>query len=148
MFQTEVVEEIKAHILCSIHFFFFFLNLAFHKTIWKFIVGPGRPQMTVWLMRVACWVPKATWHTLRIYNTWIASPRQQCLHVRASVLRHTYMYCLSLYLVWWGICEKVAEVSLSCRSVRNCIGPIGTKRNHRVKFSAHIHKTPNLIEIS
>ena len=28
--------------------------------MWKNIVEPGRPQMTIWRMRIACWIPKAT----------------------------------------------------------------------------------------
>ena len=28
--------------------------------MWKNIVARGRSQMTVWRMRIACWIPKAT----------------------------------------------------------------------------------------
>ena len=28
--------------------------------MWKNIVEPGRPQMTIWRMRIAFWIPKAT----------------------------------------------------------------------------------------
>ena len=35
-------------------------NDAAHVVIRKSIVEPGRPQMTVWCVRFACWVPKAT----------------------------------------------------------------------------------------
>jgi hypothetical protein len=28
--------------------------------IWINTVEPGRPQMTMWHMRIACWIPKAT----------------------------------------------------------------------------------------
>jgi hypothetical protein len=35
-------------------------NHAIYEIMWKNIVEPGRPQMTVWDMRVACWIPKAT----------------------------------------------------------------------------------------
>ena len=28
--------------------------------MWKNIVEPDRPQMTIWRMRFACWIPKAT----------------------------------------------------------------------------------------
>jgi len=28
--------------------------------MWKNIVEQGRPLMTIWRMRIACWVPKAT----------------------------------------------------------------------------------------
>jgi len=39
---------------------FFFLIRAAYKIIWKNIVEPGRPQMTIWRTRIACWIPKAT----------------------------------------------------------------------------------------
>jgi hypothetical protein len=28
--------------------------------LWTDLVGADRPQMTVWRMRIACWIPKAT----------------------------------------------------------------------------------------
>jgi len=28
--------------------------------MWKNIVERGRAQMTIWRMRIACWIPKAT----------------------------------------------------------------------------------------
>jgi len=28
--------------------------------MWKKIVKRGKPQMTIWRMRIACWMPKAT----------------------------------------------------------------------------------------
>jgi hypothetical protein len=45
MFQTEVVEKIKTHILRKIPFFF--ENRAFYEIMWKDIVDPGRPQVTI-----------------------------------------------------------------------------------------------------
>ena len=50
----------------------------------------GRPQMTIWRMRVACWIPKAT-NTHSNYVTLIAFPLQQRLHESASMLRNTYI---------------------------------------------------------
>ena len=58
MFQTEVIDYIKTHILCSITFFF--LNRAVYEIMWKNIAELGRPQLTIWRKRVACWIPKAT----------------------------------------------------------------------------------------
>jgi hypothetical protein len=56
MFQTNVVGKIKTHILCSITSF----RKSYHSDIkLKNNVTPGRPQMTTWRMRVACWIPKA-----------------------------------------------------------------------------------------
>ena len=47
MFQTKVIEKIKTRILCSVTFFFFFLeNRAVYEIMWKNTVEPGRPQMT------------------------------------------------------------------------------------------------------
>ena len=92
MFQTKVVEKIKTHILCSVTFF--------RKTyrLWDnvekiYIVERGRPQMTVWLTRIACWTPKAT-DTHSECVTLIAFPLQQLLHERAIRLHYTYIECL------------------------------------------------------
>ena len=38
----------------------FFENRAVYEKIWKNIVERGRLQMTIWRMRIACWIPKAT----------------------------------------------------------------------------------------
>jgi len=49
--------------------------------------------MTIWRMRIACWIPKAT-NTHSEYVTLIAFPLQQWLHKRAAVVRYTYIACL------------------------------------------------------
>jgi len=35
-------------------------NRAVYEMIWKNIVEPDRPQMIIWLKRIARWIPKAT----------------------------------------------------------------------------------------
>jgi hypothetical protein len=57
-FQTKVVEKMKTHILWSVTFYFP-ENRAVCEIIWKIKVEPDRPQMTIWLRRIACWMPKA-----------------------------------------------------------------------------------------
>jgi hypothetical protein len=52
MFQTEVAEKPNTH--------FFLENHAFCEIMWKNIVEPGRPQMIIWRMLFACWMPKAS----------------------------------------------------------------------------------------
>jgi len=45
------------------HFIFsniFFENRAVYELMWKNIVQPDMQQMTVWRMRIACWIPKVT----------------------------------------------------------------------------------------
>ena len=54
--SDKIVEKIKTHIFNN----FFFENLAVYETIWKNIINPVRPQMTIWSMGVACWITKAT----------------------------------------------------------------------------------------
>jgi hypothetical protein len=44
MFQRKVVEKIKTRILCSITFF---LIRTVKEIMWRDIVDPGRPQMTI-----------------------------------------------------------------------------------------------------
>jgi hypothetical protein len=59
--------------------------------MWKNIIEPGRSQETIWRMRIACGIPKAT-NTLRICNTYFF-PLQQLLQERASLLLYTYFTC-------------------------------------------------------
>ena len=39
---------------------FFFENRAFYEIIWKNIIERGRAHMTMWFMRIASWITKAT----------------------------------------------------------------------------------------
>jgi hypothetical protein len=61
----------------------------------KSIVKPGSPQMKIWSMSVACWVPNAT-NTHTDCAMLVAFPLQQVLHESASMLRYTYIGCLVL----------------------------------------------------
>jgi len=49
--------------------------------------------MTIWRMRIACWINKAT-NTCSECVILIAFPRQQWLHERASMLCHTSCFVL------------------------------------------------------
>jgi hypothetical protein len=60
--------------------------------------------MTVWRMRIACWIPKAT-NTNSQYVMFIAFPLQQWLHEQASLLRTLPVYFLSS----WGNADETAE---------------------------------------
>jgi hypothetical protein len=40
--------------------YIFFENPAVYEIMWKNILEPDRSQMTIWLMRIAYWIPKAT----------------------------------------------------------------------------------------
>ena len=66
--------------------------------------------MTIWRMRIVCWVPNAT-NTLSVYVICIACPLQQRLHERALMLRYTYIVCL-LTTQFHLICSSVLADSL------------------------------------
>jgi hypothetical protein len=89
-FQKEkVLEKIKTHFVFCVQF----QNRAVCEIMWKNIVEPGSPQMTIWRMRTACWTPKAS-DTHSEYVILIAFPLQQRLHVGVPLLRYTYIACL------------------------------------------------------
>jgi len=71
------VEKINAHFI----FNNFFLR---YEVMWENIVELARPQLTVWHMRIACWMLKAT-NTHSYYIILIAFPLQQWLHERTWV---------------------------------------------------------------
>jgi hypothetical protein len=58
--------------------------------MWENIVKPGRPQMTVWRMSIAGWIPKATNSHSEdvIFNDF---PLQQWLYESASKSCFTYI---------------------------------------------------------
>jgi len=87
MFRTNVVGKIKTHIVCSITFFP--ENRTVCEITWENVVEWGRPQMTAWRMRIACWIPKPT-NTHSHYVILIAFPLQQWLHESTTLLRYTH----------------------------------------------------------
>jgi hypothetical protein len=70
--------------------------------MWENVVEGGRPQMTVWRMRIACWIPKATDTNLGCVII-TAFPLQQWLQERACM----YIACLV-----HGFLQSSEEVSL------------------------------------
>jgi hypothetical protein len=87
MFQTKIVEKIKTLIFYSITFLEY---RDFYEIMWKNIVEPARAQMTIWRMRIACWITKAT-GKLTIYNTYLFSTATMVArtHLNITSSRHT-----------------------------------------------------------
>ena len=75
------------HILCSITFVL--ENRAVYEIMWENVVERGTPQVTIWRMRVAYWIPKAT-NTPSVYVILTTFPLQQWLKGRASMLRYAH----------------------------------------------------------
>jgi hypothetical protein len=51
-------ENQNTHFVFS-NFFFPLESRAVDEIMWKNIVERDRPQLTIWRMRIACWIPKA-----------------------------------------------------------------------------------------
>ena len=77
MSQTKVVEKIKT---INIHLITFFENRAVDEIKWKNTLQADRSQMTIWRMRIACCITKATelsqqltnlMHKFSFYNKFI-----------------------------------------------------------------------------
>jgi hypothetical protein len=89
VFQTKVVEKIKAHILCSVTFSRKSCRLLDNGEKYG-RAGQATAGNTIRRMRFACWITKAT-DTHSEYVILIAFPRQQRLRERALMLRYTYI---------------------------------------------------------
>jgi len=74
-----------------------FFNRAVYEIMWENISEPGWPQMTVRLILIACWTPKAT-YTHSEYVILFAFPLQHWLHERTSILRFTHIAFLAICL--------------------------------------------------
>jgi hypothetical protein len=87
IFEKNIVEKIKTPILCLATIF---CNLVVYE-MWKNIVEPDRPQMTIWRTRNACWITEAT-DAQSKYVITLPFARQQWLRERAPMLR-LYLLC-------------------------------------------------------
>ena len=81
--------------------------------------------MTIWRMRIACWIPKATdAHSQYVIINVI--PVQQWLHERALMLRFTYIASLVIrkYLQTQRPCHEIIADNLSqsklCKEIYHC----------------------------
>jgi len=75
------------------NFFFSLENHAVYEIMWKNVVEPDGPQMTIWRMRIAFGYVKQE-NTPSEYVILVAFPLQQWSHERPSLLHCTYMACL------------------------------------------------------
>jgi hypothetical protein len=95
MFQTKVIQKVTKHVLHSATIFN--ENRAVYEIMWKNIVQPDRPQMTIWRMRIACWIPKATNTDSRVSNTnWISTTTMDAWKYLNVKL---YVHCVSSVLI-------------------------------------------------
>ena len=90
---------------------FFFESHALYEIMWKDVVERGRSQMTIWRMRIACWIPRATnRHSDCVIQ--IAFPLQQWLHELSLMLRCTHtavMLNLAVHKILVGL-KRITDV--------------------------------------
>ena len=72
---------------------FFPENYTVNEIVWKNIAVPGRPQMAMWCVHIAGWIPKAT-NTYSQYTLLTDFPLQQRLQKHPSILM-LYLHCVS-----------------------------------------------------
>jgi len=90
IFQAKWVEKIKTHFLFSVTVF---RDRAVYEKRRKNTVGPDRSQMTLWRMRIVCWIHKSK-NTHLDCVILIAFPLKQWLHGQTSMLHYTCLACL------------------------------------------------------
>jgi hypothetical protein len=89
----------------------------------KNIVEAGRPQITLWRMRITWWIHKAK-NTHLDYVIIMSFPLQQLLHERASMLRLShvaFLVCTRVRFLWWtmfGKCRHFQTLKYKCTLVK------------------------------
>ena len=112
--SDKVVEKIKTNVLCSITYFPL-ENCAVYKIMWKNMEWTDRPQMSIWCMRFAFWIPKTTHththtqthtHKLRICKL-IAF---HCTNIALKSLNgKLYVHCVSCWIQFLQCCYVAEE---------------------------------------
>jgi hypothetical protein len=107
LFRMKTISDKSCREIRTTHFILNnFFNRAFYEIVWKNIIERGRPQRTIWRMRVACWIPKAT-NTGTGCVILIAFLLQQWLKNAPQCLCYTYIDCLVISCdLWWQNCRS------------------------------------------
>ena len=90
--QAKVVERIRRNFCVD---FFCFENPAVYEKMWEKFVEPDRPQMTIWRVLIAGWIPNST-DTHSEFVILVSFPLQQLLNV-------------TLYCFFYGFLKSRAE---------------------------------------
>jgi len=86
MFQTKIAEKTKTHFFYSISVS---ENRAVYEIMWKNILLPDRPQITIWRQTRCILDNRGYKHNPRICNTYCFSTAQM-LHKCTSILHDKY----------------------------------------------------------
>jgi hypothetical protein len=102
MFQTEIcIEQQNKNVMFSN---IFFLQIdAFYEITWTSMLVLGMPQVTLWRMRIACWILKSTNTCSECVDPY-CFPLQPCLRKSASLLWWVYVVCLVYFIHRLPLC--------------------------------------------
>jgi len=84
-------------------------NCTDYEIMWISTVEAERPQITIWRMRIAYWIPKAV-NTHSDYAILIAFPRKQWLHEHTSLLHYMCIACF--VLPWWLTKIRIGNLNI------------------------------------
>jgi len=107
--------------------------------MWKNIVEPNRPQMTIWRTHIPWRAPNAT-NAHSEYVILIAVPLQQWLCERCSMVHYTYEY-----IVWLVIFPVVSKLTLGSLHASYAVCSecfILTSKAARARDWSHLHQVP------
>jgi hypothetical protein len=120
----KICRWIRIDILCSVTFF---ENPAVYEIMCKNIVERGRPQMTIWPMSIACWIPKAPPHKHAQKLSYLllfhcnngCTNASQCV-VYTSVLPVMFMFIsVHNYSNRWPNIAPVLLIEINLKIIRN-----------------------------
>ena len=94
MLQTKHAEKIKTRILCLSNFFS--KILPFMRQRRKVLYEHDRPQMTIWRMRIACWIHKAKYTQSEYVIILSLHSRNGCTNVSQSYVIVRYLSCRNM----------------------------------------------------
>ena len=100
--SDEVQEKIKTYFVYNP----FFSKISQFMRMWKNTGDGHNPHTTVWRMRIACWIPKATIAHSE-YVILIAFPLRRWLCERALMLLYTYNAYLVIVQSQYRYCGMV-----------------------------------------
>jgi len=75
--------------------------------MWKNVEEPDRPQMTIWRMPIACYIPKTTNAHVSIWNTYNYSNESMDARTRIGVT--WYVQCLSCWLLATNVSKNKGQ---------------------------------------
>ena len=121
-------ENQNTHFVSS-YFFFSFENRTVYEIMWENIVERGRPQMTIWRMRIACLISRAT-NTRRViligfqYNSGCIIEPQYYV-IRQLPVLFTLFACITF------VCRSTYRLPLWNVTKPPAVDPVLVSTDHR-----------------